>query len=230
MIHKAPIHLVRWLSAAFLPLGCGIALICMGLWIGHASAQDAAEENEAMVAVLPEVLAEQTVSRLETALIDSMKRGEDEPYQVRRRALSPVVDRVLNFERMGRFIFGSQWRAFSDTDRKAFIQAFRNLSTSTYAARFKRYQGERFERQKVDVQGQRRALVRSHFIKKSGTPVAFDYLLIHSDDEWKIVNIIVDGVSDLALKRTQYSGIFADLGMSGVIETMAGQENLLENE
>jgi len=175
--------------------------------------------------------AQQVVTRLETALINAMKQGDAWNYAARRRELAPVVDLVLDIERMGRFIFGSQWNDFSDTDRKAFVQAFRNLSTSTYAARFKRYQDETFEHQAGDAQGDRRARVRSHFTKKSGDVVVFDYLLVRgAEDAWRIVNIIVDGVSDLALKRTQYSGIFSDLGMSGVIETMASQEQQLQNE
>jgi phospholipid transport system substrate-binding protein len=170
------------------------------------------------------------VQQLEQALIQSMKDGAEQGLEQRRRTLAPIVDASLNYERMGRFIFGSQWLSFPDSDRNAFKQAFRKLSSTNYAARFKKYQGESFELKNSDAQGQRRARVRSHFIKKDGEAIVFDYLLLGENNEWKIVNIIVEGVSDLALKRTQYSGIFKKSGMSGVIETMATQEQQLEND
>lgn len=192
------------------------AIVAMGL-----SMTAAAQAPESALAV---------VNHLEQALIQSMKDGAEQGLEQRRRTLAPIVDASLNYERMGRFIFGSQWLNFPDSDRNAFKQAFRKLSSTNYAARFKKYQGERFELKSSDAQGQRRSRVRSHFIKKNGEAVVFDYLLLGEGGEWKIVNIIVEGVSDLALKRTQYSGVFKKSGMSGVIETMATQEQQLEND
>lgn len=172
----------------------------------------------------------ETVARLEGALIRSMQEGAEKNLEQRRRDLAPVIDESLDYERMGRFIFGSEWINFPESDRKAFIQAFRKLSSTNYAARFDHFGGESFTLQASDSQENRRARVRSHFIKKNGEAVVFDYLLVNSDSGWRIVNIIVEGVSDLALKRTQYSEIYKSSGMSGVIEAMSTQEQQLENE
>lgn len=183
----------------------------------------------AHAAVAPEA-ALAVVANLESALIRSMEEGASKNFEQRRRDLAPVIDASMDYERMGRFIFGSPWLNFLDSDRKAFIQAFRKLSSTNYAARFDNYNGESFVLKTSDAQGDKRARVRSHFIKKNGEPVVFDYLLLGHDGEWRIVNIIVEGVSDLALKRTQYSGIYKKSGMSGVIEAMSNQEQQLENE
>ncbi|GAB4183207.1 MAG: ABC transporter substrate-binding protein [Wenzhouxiangellaceae bacterium] len=169
------------------------------------------------------------VMRLESALLESMRQGEAMSFTARQTMLEPVIAESLDFVRMGRFIFGTRWSTFADTERSAFVRAFRTLSTANYAARFKRFRGESFRIIESDVDGQR-ARVRSELTKQDGATVTFDYLLISSDQGWRIVNIIAEGVSDLALKRTQYNSLFSRLGMSGVVEAMAEQQRQLSGD
>jgi phospholipid transport system substrate-binding protein len=163
------------------------------------------------------------VHSLESALIDSMKAGEALSFEQRYARLEPVIVRSLDVARMARFIFGSKWREFTAEEQDRFLEAFTELSVSTYAARFDEHKGERFDPVSETGQGDDRMLIRSRFTKGSGDTVAFDYMLMRADGQWRVVNILTDGISDLALKRSQYGALHAKGGMEAVLASIDRQ-------
>lgn len=160
----------------------------------------------------------QVVDRLETTLIDHMKAGDSMEFQQRFERLRPMVEEIFAIDRMGRYLFGRDWQDLSEDERERFVDAFLDLSAATYAARFDEYGGEQFDAVEVQHQGEDRAVVRRTLTTGSGKQIAFDYLLTRDDDRWQIVTIITDGVSDLALKRSQYRSILDRDGFDAVID------------
>lgn len=127
-----------------------------------------------------------------------------------------------DFAYISRIVLGRAWRVLEDADRERFIESFTALSLATYARRFAEFAGERFTitDERDGSFGQRR--VSAELI----TPAkrhSFDYLLRQSGEQWRIVNIIVDGVSDLALKRAEYSTLITESGFEGLIEELERQ-------
>lgn len=162
---------------------------------------------------------ETVVAGLEDMLIAHMKAGDDMSYDQRFERLRARLADILALERMGRYIFGRDWASLSEAQRERFTAAFGDLSAATYAAQFSDYNGERFEPVAVDRQGEDRAVVRRRLVTGSGKQVAFDYLMTPDEDgDWRIVTIITDGVSDLAIKRSQYRRILDEADFDAVIE------------
>ena len=172
---------------------------------------------------------EEIVNRLETALIENMRAGESLTFDERFDKLRPLVEDIMAVDRMGRYLFGRDWASFEARQRDRFKAAFLDLSAATYAGQFKAFGGERFDPVEVQRQGEDRALVRRQLTTGSGKKIAFDYLMTHSDDGWQIVTIITDGVSDLAVKRSQYRRLLADQNFDAVVsrirETVESQRS-----
>jgi len=63
-------------------------------------------------------------------------------------------------------------------------------------------------------------LVRTELLKSSGTRVHLDYVLQHRQGHWRIINIIANGVSDLALKRADYSSVLKRQGFQTLIDML----------
>ncbi len=61
-------------------------------------------------------------------------------------------------------------------------------------------------------------LVRSQLTKSDGGTVNFDYVLHQAEGRWRIVNILFDGVSDLAIKRGEYRAIMQREGFQALID------------
>jgi phospholipid transport system substrate-binding protein len=152
-------------------------------------------------------------------LIEHMKAGDEMSYDQRFERLRTRLAEILALDRMGRYIFGRDWASFNQAQRERFTEAFGDLSAATYAAQFSDYNGERFEPVEVNRQGEDRAVVRRQLVTGSGKQVAFDYLMTPDEDgDWRIVTIITDGVSDLAIKRSQYRRILDEADFDAVVE------------
>ncbi len=182
-----------------------IPLVCLAL---SASARQAPESSGSA----------QVVDRLETMLVEHMKAGDSMSFEARFKRLRPLVEDIMAVDRMGRFLFGRDWPAFEPEQRDRFTDAFLDLSAATYANQFDRFNGERFDPIELQQQGEDRAVVRRQLTTGSGSKIAFDYLLTHAESGWRIVTIITDGVSDLAMKRSQYSRILENDGFDAVID------------
>jgi phospholipid transport system substrate-binding protein len=64
-----------------------------------------------------------------------------------------------------------------------------------------------------------RANVTTAVARTEGGDVPLEYLLQERDGRWKIINVVADGVSDLALKRAEYQRILA----AGTLDTLIAE-------
>ncbi len=150
-----------------------------------------------------------------------MRDGEKLGYEGRFKFLEPVIDQSHDIEMIIKTILGATyWSQLDSEQKKLIIDTFRQLSIATYAGRFTHHEGEQFEviEQRDLPHGQ--MLVRSQLTKSDGGTVNFDYVLQQAEDRWRIVNILFDGVSDLAIKRGEYRAIMQREGFQALIELL----------
>lgn len=51
--------------------------------------------------------------------------------------------------------------------------------------------------------------------------IAFEYIVNRNGSQWRIVNIVVDGISDLALKKAQYTSVIEREGFDGLLAKLS---------
>lgn len=150
------------------------------------------------------------VERLHAALLEAWRSGADFPARVQQ--LTPVVADTLDLKLMARFTLGDAWGRLDPDQQQEFVDLFRRLTVATYADRFDDYSGERFETLETRELPGGRALVRTALVKADGERVSLDYLLHRADQRWRIANILAKGVSDLAVKRSEYRSVIQRQG------------------
>jgi phospholipid transport system substrate-binding protein len=117
-----------------------------------------------------------------------------------------------------------RWAGLSEAQRTQFTQVFRELVVLTYVNNFSSYDGEKFTT--VSTQDMNGDYKTVHALLKPvhGDPVHFDYVLHGSDSQgWRIVNIVADGVSDLAVRSSQYEQKFQQSGFDGLVKALQEQ-------
>ena len=75
-----------------------------------------------------------------------------------------------------------------------------------------------------------RMQVSTAVVRADQPDVALEYLLQNNSDSWRIINIVADGVSDLALKRAEYQRVFASGGIEGLIAELEQQTERLARD
>ncbi|MDA3934403.1 MAG: ABC transporter substrate-binding protein [Gammaproteobacteria bacterium] len=223
--------LASTLLASTLLAALCIALPTAALQTAAATGAETSSSESAVVKITTPAAAaspEEVVDALENALLQIMQLPDSSTI-TRAELLKPVLLRTFDFERMSRFIFGINWAQFTELQRQEFIHALLELSCASYAANFDDYNNERFEpieERTSNTDNATRVRVSHHLITRK-QKVEFNYALTLGADGWRIANIMAKGVSDLALKRTQYSKLYSAGGMAAVLEYIVIQTERL---
>lgn len=168
------------------------------------------------------------VERLHAALIEAMKIGKQGGYRQRVSAIEQDVLECYDFPVVGRVVLGEHWERLEADERDRFLDVFRRYVVSNYAAEFDSYNGHYFRTVRSEEQRPGLAVVRSILTTGTGAEHRFDYQLRRTEhrvegrteERWRIVGVAVDGVSNLALQRSQYTAVIDKDGFSALIMTL----------
>jgi phospholipid transport system substrate-binding protein len=161
--------------------------------------------------------AKQVVDKFQTELIAVMKNGKQLGYAGRYDKLSDPVSNSHDLTKIARIVVGKEWEKLSEAQQQKLVDVFVRLSIASYAHNFKDYSGESFVFDSEEETTRGGVVVHSRLIIPDDKPVKFDYMLKEKGDSWRIINIIANGVSDLALKRSEYTAILQREGFDALI-------------
>ena len=194
----------------FLLSGCLSVFLAPGI----AEAKSAGPVPSAATAAdAPRVL----IGQLDDALLATMKQAKALGYAGRYRNLAPMVGRAYDFPAVAGLVLGARWAQFRPAQQREFITALTDYTVATYAARFDGYAGERFSIKSVQSLRADRVVVYTVLTESDGTAHRLDYLMQSTGGQWRIVNVVADGVSDLALKHAEFTHLLDAHGFAGLI-------------
>jgi phospholipid transport system substrate-binding protein len=150
----------------------------------------------------------------------------DRTVEQRYAELEPLVERTHDLPYIAELSIRRHWADLTDEQRQRFLAAFSRLSVMTYASRFATVTAETFEVLGSEDAGSGRVQVHAAIHRAEDPDVSLDYQLHEVDGAWKIINILADGVSDLALKRAEYARV---LGSGTIDDLIAELESQIDD-
>lgn len=160
--------------------------------------------------------AEEAVQRLNSALLENMKRADELGFRGRYKLLDPVLRDVFALTYMGEKSLGSHWKALSPEQKKEYLDLYADWTVSSYAGNFDGYSGEKFEIRSGQLVKGDTVTVISNLVIPHKESFAFHYSLRRFQDKWRIVDITIEDVSQLVLTRTQFISVFKSKGYDGL--------------
>ena len=162
--------------------------------------------------------AVKVVEKLHAVLLDVMKQAKTLGYKGRYQRLAPVVTSSYDLPFISKVVVGRYWSRLSPEQQEQFINTFTKLSVATYANQFAGYSGERFKTLSAEESPRGQLIIKTILIKANGEEIALDYMLHQKERQWQIINVIAQGVSDLSLKRAQYTSYLKENGFDGLLQ------------
>lgn len=169
------------------------------------------------LAAADEVSARQVVEEFQNELINVMKQGKALGFQGRYDKLDVAVKKSHDLPKIARIVVGKQWEELTPEQQAKLDAVFSQLSVSAYAHNFKDYAGESFTFASEEETGRGGVVIHTNLLIPGEKDVKFDYMMKKKDEGWQIINIIADGVSDLALKRSDYTSVLSREGFDALI-------------
>jgi phospholipid transport system substrate-binding protein len=171
----------------------------------------AATESEAAARA---VIAE-TIDEVLAVLRDKSKPTED-----RIRSLELIVYGHFDLYVMSRLVLARNWKRFSEEQKEQYVAEFKQYLTNTYGNRI-----ERYDQQEVEIIGEREeprgdVVVKTKILGGEFEGALVDYRLRKHDSEWRVIDVVIEGISMVSNYRDQFKSIVSSGGPELLLEKL----------
>ena len=127
----------------------------------------------------------------------------------------------FDFERMTRLAVGRNWREATPEQRKTLVDEFRTMLVRSYSAAYSAYNHIVVDVRPLKLQPSDEDVTVKSQIKLPGgaPPVNVDYSMV-KNDEWKVYDVTVDGVSLVTTYRSTFTDEVRKGGIDGLIKSL----------
>jgi len=123
-------------------------------------------------------------------------------------------------------VLGKVWDTASESQREIFAREFRHYLVRFYAQVLLLYSGEKVEYSSVEKASQPDVRKVSSMISRTGeVPIEAAYRVELRSVEWKVTDIIVDGVSLVKANQSQFKHMIARDGLDKVSSMLEARNN-----
>jgi len=120
-----------------------------------------------------------------------------------------ILDGVFDNTELSKRTLAQNWKRFSPDQQKEFIGLFGKLLGGVYMDRIIAYKDEKVVFGKVTNLSDKTAEVQSEVVRSSN-PIPIHYRMILENGEWKVYDVVIEGVSLVQNYRTQFREILTN--------------------
>ena len=165
----------------------------------------------------PQVIVQKATEQMMTELRDRRVAISQD-----KTIVNEIVERVLLPEiasnTIARKVMGKYARTATDEQKKRFAAAFKGYMIRFYSNAFAEYTDETVEYLEApDFANERRVTIRTKLNLAAGEPVPINYVMQRSRDSWKIIDVVIEGISLVISNRTQFGNSISRDGLDTVI-------------
>jgi phospholipid transport system substrate-binding protein len=147
---------------------------------------------------------------------ESLKRPEK--AQERRQLLEKVIGQRFSYEEMSKRALAAQWQNLNDKERQEFVALFQTFLSNSYADRITGYSGEQVQYLNERLE-QGYAEVRTKVVSGK-TEIPLDYRMLNKDGDWRVYDVVIDGVSLVNNYRGQFRKIILTSSYADLVEKL----------
>ena len=197
----------RWLQG----IAAGIALvIVVAFSASTASAASPGEEAEAFL----HDLAISGITMLEKGNYTEAERE----LEFRR-----IVRKGFALEAIGKFVVGRYWAKMTPDQQQEYQELFSEWLLKTYASRLGGYNGQTLEIVKsMETESRYNDVIVSTRVNRGEgqPPVRADWRVRKFGDEYKIIDVAVEGASMVGTQRREFESVMQKVGVTGLIDNL----------
>ncbi len=158
-------------------------------------------------AATPKETVENGVNKVIATLSDPAFRAKSKNDQI--AEIGKEIDTIFDFTELSKRTLGRNWRKMKPEQQKEFIQLFRELLQGVYADRLLAYSDQQIIFDKEIMLKKGRAEVQSYLQTSDGKKIPLFYRLSDKSGDWRVYDVIIEGVSMVKNYRTQFRQILA---------------------
>ncbi|MEE9412457.1 MAG: ABC transporter substrate-binding protein [Methylococcales bacterium] len=160
----------------------------------------------------PQLVIEATSTQLKERIgLQTYQGNLTETMRIVEEVLRPHVDQ----HRISALALGKFWKTATPQQRADFEKEFKSTMVRLYSTAYASYKDWSIDylplRLKAD---DKKTIVKIKVNRSGGQPVAISYRMVNRAGQWKVYDIIIEGISLVTNYRNQFKGIIVDGGGS----------------
>ena len=174
------------------------------------------------------VASEQTdkfVQELGEKVIGVMREYESRP--VRREEFRKLLVENFDLNKVSRAALGQYSRRVSEAQLERYHNIYVDYVLAIYGGLFEKYAGETLTVTGSTPVPDGDVLVSSRIDQPGGPPTFLTFRVRRSDDGFKVLDVVVEGISMLVTQRSEFASVIRREGIDGFLDRM--QEVALRN-
>ncbi len=134
-----------------------------------------------------------------------------------------VVTPHTDFGKIAPLVLGKYWKTATPQEQERFTHEFQTLIIRTYSRAFIEYNDWTIQFTPLDMSNEdTKVIVKTQVLQPSLQPVNVDYRMVLSKGEWKVYDIMIEGVSLVTNYRSTFNDEIQTKGsLSAVIDGLA---------
>jgi phospholipid transport system substrate-binding protein len=139
--------------------------------------------------------------------------------KVKEQRITAAAEKLFDFVELSKRTLGLNWNNFGSEQRKEFVQLFETILKDAYVDKITAYTNEQVNFTKEVPLSETTAEVQSTVIYKGGQ-VPINYRVIKKENDWKVYDVVIEGVSLVSNYRTQFREILGNNPAEKLLETL----------
>ncbi|MDE3224222.1 MAG: ABC transporter substrate-binding protein [Nitrospirota bacterium] len=197
---RSGVQSLQWVRTVLLQGLAGFLVLALVPFAGIGLAEAGGAATEAVKGTINEVIR----------LLEDKDLKKPERRDERRKLLERVIGERFSYEEMAKRSLAAQWPKLNDGQRQEFVGLFQSLLSRTYSDKIENYSGEPV--QYINERNQEGyAEVRTKVVSGKAE-IPLDYRLMNKAGEWRVYDVVVDGISLVNNYRGQFTKIISSPG------------------
>jgi phospholipid transport system substrate-binding protein len=151
-------------------------------------------------------------------LRDPKLQGES-GKKVKEQRIEAAAEKLFDFVELSKRTLGVNWNKLNPGQRKELVDLYRTILKDAYVNKITAYTNERVNFTKEVALSETTVEVQSTIVSKGGeTPIY--YRVTKKEADWKVYDVVIEGVSLISNYRTQFREILANSPPERLLETL----------
>jgi phospholipid transport system substrate-binding protein len=131
-----------------------------------------------------------------------------------------IINEVFDYKELSQRTLGRDWKKFKPEQQTEFIDLYSKLLENVYADRILAYTHEKIEFGKETELKKGRVEVESYIVTIDNKKVPLFYRTSNRTGQWKVYDVVIEGVSMIKNYRGQFRQILSDKKPEDLLQTL----------
>ena len=164
----------------------------------------------------------QHIQLLGEQAFDALQRS-DLSLEKREAILADILSRGFALPLIARFVLGRYWRPTTPEQRDNYVELFGKFVIKSYSRHLGGFVGSSFDIVGAEPIGKSDFLVTTILHRKTGSPFKAGWRVRLIDDQHKIIDVMVEGISMAVSQRQEFGSVVKRNGVERLLQILSAK-------